>query len=722
MASDTSSPHGEGRALLSSIPAEQLTANLQIVSPSVAVSRPLLFPGIAVTTTIKQLKEKIRESLPLRPADDHQRLIHRGRALMRETDSLLDIFGEPTVCDPASLSCCSPLTIPMQLRAGEQVTMHLVVRELMIPQSIATAAAGTTNTSTSTDRGRSPAPRAVPSVIPQANPVSNATDPRIHPGLPRPNRTHANLNPFRGISPSPTTGGFEPGGEPQAQHQQQQHQHMTNLLTQLQREAVARHMGHQPQAQRHRAALGLSGIGDLGGQGPTTGFGARQRSPAPGQTVYREAIGPNGQVYQVETTIRSNGPAASMQTPGLSPAEVHTILRNADISQVQASFSNNVQRSASSASLRSRYMAQGAPQPTSTVPEIRSGRATPEVGMRSVSASSAPPTGRPAYDVYILSSPEGPRALLVNTSSSDTYYSPRLRTQASNPQLGTPISPLPINYQHLQEALHQRPATPLAFQGPAQDTPDQQPAGGQGQGQPPAQARQENGVAGEGIAHPHNPAAAPLIAGLWPHIWMAIRLSVLVYLITGPSTSWGRFLVIIGIALIVGVIGTGGLDGVAGFVRRAMGRQLANLIPRIDQLNRPDRPFRPLAGRDGHEADRGDNQALEDMAGRLFVEQQQEDAWIATQYRRLERATLLFLASLAPGLAEGHIANLEAEAERERQAAEAARRAAEAEAEAARNAEAEGGDNNAHDQTSDEASEAPPDNHNPEGQAPLIAV
>ncbi len=77
--------------------AHEPTVNLQIVSPSVGVNRPLLFPGTLASTTIRQLKEKIRETLPLRPADEHQRLIHRGRALMRDSDTLLDVFGAEAV-------------------------------------------------------------------------------------------------------------------------------------------------------------------------------------------------------------------------------------------------------------------------------------------------------------------------------------------------------------------------------------------------------------------------------------------------------------------------------------------------------------------------------------------------------------------------------------------------------------------------------------------------
>jgi hypothetical protein len=71
------------------------------------------------------------------------------------------------------------------------------------------------------------------------------------------------------------------------------------------------------------------------------------------------------------------------------------------------------------------------------------------------------------------------------------------------------------------------------------------------------------------------------------------------------------------------------------------------------------------------------------MAARLVAERQGPDGWLLTQMRRLERAGLLFLASIAPGVAERHIANLEAaaRAERERREAEAREAAAAREAE-----------------------------------------
>jgi hypothetical protein len=94
MSSDSSSSKDDDAA---SVTPEQLVVTLQVVSPSVGVTRPLFFTDLAADTTLKQLKEKIRQMLPLRPADDHQRLIYRGRALIRDTETLLDIFGEDAV-------------------------------------------------------------------------------------------------------------------------------------------------------------------------------------------------------------------------------------------------------------------------------------------------------------------------------------------------------------------------------------------------------------------------------------------------------------------------------------------------------------------------------------------------------------------------------------------------------------------------------------------------
>ena len=76
---------------------EPLSFTLHVVSPSVGVASPLSFPHLPASTTIKELKARIRDVLPSKPTDESQRLIHRGRMLGREADSMLDVFGQETV-------------------------------------------------------------------------------------------------------------------------------------------------------------------------------------------------------------------------------------------------------------------------------------------------------------------------------------------------------------------------------------------------------------------------------------------------------------------------------------------------------------------------------------------------------------------------------------------------------------------------------------------------
>jgi len=76
---------------------ETQTINLQILSPSPLVG-PMRFPNLAVSTTVGELKAKIRELVETRPSDEHMRLIYQARFLSRDADTLLDVFGEDVVC------------------------------------------------------------------------------------------------------------------------------------------------------------------------------------------------------------------------------------------------------------------------------------------------------------------------------------------------------------------------------------------------------------------------------------------------------------------------------------------------------------------------------------------------------------------------------------------------------------------------------------------------
>ena len=70
-----------------------LEFNLVVISPSNGVNGPLLFPNTTGTSTVKEVKAKIRDKVLSKPADDGQRLIHHGRLLARETETMGEVFG-----------------------------------------------------------------------------------------------------------------------------------------------------------------------------------------------------------------------------------------------------------------------------------------------------------------------------------------------------------------------------------------------------------------------------------------------------------------------------------------------------------------------------------------------------------------------------------------------------------------------------------------------------
>lgn len=163
-----------------------------------------------------------------------------------------------------------------------------------------------------------------------------------------------------------------------------------------------------------------------------------------------------------------------------------------------------------------------------------------------------------------------------------------------------------------------------------------------------------------------------------------IRLAVFVWWFTSSDTSWTRWFTIMSVATAVFLINTGLLNGIVHHMFNPVRQHLEGLIP----LGGPD----PNRNRDGNgnnaqaAAQDGENNNQTPrpqqqrgqldparVAARLVAQRQEQNAnWLLDQVRRLERAGLLFLASIAPGVAERHIAALEAQerAERERREAE----------------------------------------------------
>lgn len=433
-------------------------------------------------------------------------------------------------------------------------------------------------------------------------------------------------------------------------------QHMAHRLS---REAAI-HRAYLNQWDRANAAPGLRGPQPTA----TSPFEAAQRRPSPA---------PSHDAYPTPENLQQRFRGGDTN---LSDAEVQNILRGADARQAILTMTNAMQRSASGTSL-------GPP----------SGRATPNPSSRATSGSGggaglaagqAPSSvsPHPSPDVYILYSPTGPRALLINSHNSETYYTPQARTSSANPHLGLPNLPT------------FRPASAQSAPTPDQPTPGTEQSEREFEEQQEEAAQRlrrrvrvqiNHPAAQPGHGRPHHPGAVVVIARIWPHFWLAVRLGLFVWWFTSPASSWWRWSAVIAIAVTIFVLNTGALDGLAETTWRVICRHMEDLIPVAGQ------------GRVGAQANQDQNRdqaapqvPLEEnprpgtMAARLVRDRRRGNAsWLLDHVRRVERAGLLFLASIAPGVAERHIANLEAEVERQRREAEAAaeeaRRAAEGE-------------------------------------------
>lgn len=87
------------------------TLSLRILSPAVEVPHGLDMANVPVDTTIGTLKSKLTDLLPSNPTPDRMRLIHFGRLLANDNDTLLQLFGE------AAITQTTPFTLHLVVRA-----------------------------------------------------------------------------------------------------------------------------------------------------------------------------------------------------------------------------------------------------------------------------------------------------------------------------------------------------------------------------------------------------------------------------------------------------------------------------------------------------------------------------------------------------------------------------------------------------------------------------
>ncbi|KAJ1329625.1 homocysteine-responsive endoplasmic reticulum-resident ubiquitin-like domain member 1 protein [Microdochium nivale] len=745
--------------------------DLHILSPSPGVPQPLLLHGIPTTTTIRQLKDRLRNTLDAKPADNAQRLIHRGRLLACDDDTLLDVFGQDAI------------------RSAERQTLHLVLRDALDAQAAPAVHQAPPNATPAFD-GTAPhvpatanpfhGPQPIPGnasqqqaqfttnihnqphplqqniafgIVPQVQVrVGHGQWPPV-PVIPNAPQPGVPQFPMHGIPPMGHAPNLPPGYTAQqfAQHQLQWTATMNAQLAQRRMEEFMNH---------NRADRGRPGPGT-----PQDGAGPRIASPAAAirtsspyqqdatRTIIREGIAPNGQQWRIVTNeavpnplVRAARTGSPFSVPDLQhgfrpPApgsippqprsvppgapfggnDVHNILNQADANQATRAMTDAMRRNASTSSLAtlaSNHSAHPIP-PGVTIPS-RTGSAagTPDPlrasgFARPIFPFQPPPPAQASSatrlpEVYILSSPTGPRALLVN-SDQHTYFTPQGRGPLSGAWgiPGTAGPPMPLHNPAMPFssmlptpiAGPQQAASPLTgarLGSPAPPTPQAQNDQAQGQAGPPLPLQglpQPNNV----VARPHDAQPGVQLQEIrmipiWPHIWMVFRLALFVWWFTTPESSWSRWLTVISMALGLFLANTGILNPLIEHFWVPVRVHIENLMPLADNHGRRQ-PARDQAAGAAVNAVADDTNAgvtaqqptPAATAARLVEQRRNANAhWLLDVVRRLERAGLIFLASIAPGVAERHIEHLEAEARAERQLAEleATRAAEEAEREA----------------------------------------
>ncbi|KAI1370903.1 hypothetical protein F4677DRAFT_437239 [Hypoxylon crocopeplum] len=727
------------------------TFTLQIISPSVGIPQPLALQELPTDITVKQLKERIRNAVSLKPTDQAQRLIHRGRLLARDSETMTEVFGQET------------------LRSTEPQTLHLVLRDFSDGQ---TTSMPTLHTANQIPAPSQPAGVQVPQHQHQHHHHHHHFQPQAQVRIGVPHHHGYSFGYPHGPVPGPALPGQQmnsPGITPQqyAQYMRAMNAH-AGTLNQNQRTAMQG--GQDIPTSNVRGTPGTS----------TPGRAASPFQPEASRTTVRESTGPNGNLQwritfnetfynPMQRPGRTGSPLsttenANSRTPQtwsvpngaqLSGNDVQNIMQAADASSATRVMTDAMRRNASSSSLANLATSQAhhpiPPGVTTPMIPSRAGSATgtPDP-LRAVGQTRSPPLNQPQTqysqgtpEVYILSSPSGPRALLLN-SSLETYFSPPIRTvnqpgMSFTPRLFPPGMIHSYNPQYMvpTATTHQPHTSPLGrghVPNSQANTPQPQQQAQPQHGLPhPPQAQPQIGHA---VARADNPQVQAIrLAQLWPHIWMVIRLGLFIWWFTSPTSSWSRWITVISIAITLFLVNTGLLNPLVDQFWVPFRRHLENLIPLADGHRRVAQPAARGENGDSTAVPGQQNQEPNpaDAAARLVQRRRNANAnWLMDQARRLERAGILFLASIAPGVAERHIAQMEAEvrAERRRQEAEAAAAAAAAAAEQSERPEgieqgAEDGEPTAANGESGQPEQVAQDEGNerpPAAEEPLIVV
>ena len=263
---------------------------------------------------------------------------------------------------------------------------------------------------------------------------------------------------------------------------------------------------------------------------------------------------------------------------------------------------------------------------------------------------------------YLLSSPQGPQALLFSPQHG-TYTGSFATNSATGLHIGAGHS---VGLRHVRRssrASTQPAPTPTGNAGAANG---QQAQGAGAPADPAAVAAALQAARQINPAQQARPQAQDNPLGpmqpLLGHFWLLLRVMIFAYFILGTNMGWRRPLALAFIGLGFWML-RAGLFGEGGVARRWW-----DGIVRVDQRPRQQPRAEGATGVDGEQRP-GQLPTPEELAQRLLDERQQAlDRAplhrIREQLRPVERAAALFFASFWPGVGEAHVRAREAEERR----------------------------------------------------------
>ncbi|CAE7030398.1 hypothetical protein P3342_006296 [Pyrenophora teres f. teres] len=719
---------------------EEQTINLKILSPSTEVEGGVNLADVPASTTVKELRSRIQNAVPSKPATDRMRLIYRGRVVANDAETLGNVFGTDNI------------------RENKDQSLHLVLRELPAnenttfrnPQSPATLP---TNPFRTTPQPRpntqsptphhphahhhhhlpgqgNPLPLLVPLPVQQLARVAAQQGNLQAPGQANEQTEHDTQAPRGGPVPSSESATPPPSGLPNLPGNAERPLQRNPFDPAGGRWTVTYNQVNIP-ARLQAApfpipqALGFGRIPIPTGT-PPPGLDNNQRllprlqrifqetlremenvrtllhTPADpgaqtGTTVLNSLTSPNIPVWRIEQLRRQlnivnqnlsvieRGLALFPTDPDAAALRRSATVLRVDVLELSMLIDRQPGAAASSQTTSSstNTATTGFPSigPSTVVPgaPVMTLAVPMTFPQQTRNAAQAMPADAPA-ELFLLSSPQGPVGILFDQQGIYTMAPtvPTLPFQTFSDQFAQNRQLLAgLGYQMAQGANQLH--NQLAN---LQPTPTQQPTpGGQAQNQNQMQNQNQPQDANANANPPGENDRMVNVAG---HLWLIFKLAAFVYFFSGGGGLYRPIMLGI-VASIVYLAQVGVFQDQLNLLRH----HFEALLPVGAMAERVAQP-------NNHAQQRG-NLTPEEAARRILQQRRdQRFGWVRDSMRTAERAFALFIASLFPGVGERMVHAQEererqervaAQEERERQEEEERRRQEEAQAEQQRGSE-----------------------------------